>query len=334
MYKILVPEKVDIPCLKKKMIESYGELTVEDHTLDNDELIFRLKKDRYFAMMINSAYFKITNDILYAGKDTLKMISMNATGFDNIDVEAASRYNILVCNVPDYATNAVAEMVFSMILALTRKLKSLEKMLRNGQWQHARAFKGMELSGKTLGVIGFGKTGKKVCQLARFFGMRVLVQSNKLEIYDDYEFVDLDYLLRQSDFVSLHIPYRKDTNLYLDGDRLRKMKEGAILINTARGKVLDELVLVDLLKNGKIAGAGLDVYREEPMYGEKLHNSIFSPELEEKVILTPHIAFSTETAIRRLYDIWCDNVIAFLSGNPKNVVNPCYELSCMDIRKN
>jgi D-3-phosphoglycerate dehydrogenase len=243
------------------------------------------------------------------------MISIWATTCHYADHEAAKERGIVVTHVPGYATEAVAEYAFALLLAAARKLPTADKHVRQGDFDW-RPFSGVELQGKTLGIIGTGAIGFRVGEIARAFKMRLLG-------YDKYPnakraaeigltYVDLPTLLRESDVISVHLTLTPETQGMLGKEQIEAMKKGVVIVNTSQGKVFDEAALAAALKSGKIAAAGLDVFAEEPPAKD---NSLF--ELDN-VVLSPHVGFNTVEAARRCTDICIDNVAKFLEGTVQN----------------
>ncbi len=255
----------------------------------------------------------------------LRIVANYAVGYDNIDVEEATRRGIYVTNTPDVLTNATADLAWTLLLAAARRLVEADKFIRSGEWKrkgiawHPRWFLGYDVYGKTIGIVGFGRIGQAVAKRARGFGMRILYnsRSRKPEVEKELnaEFRPLDELLRESDFVVLAVPLTKETYHMINEDRLKLMKKTAILVNIARGKVVDTNALVKALKNGWIAGAGLDVYEEEPYY----HEELFSL---DNVVLAPHIGSATHGAREGMAELVARNLIAFRNGQiPPTFVN-------------
>lgn len=268
-------------------------------------------------------YAKITKRIIEAAR-RLKGIVRYGVGVDNVDVRAATERGIYVANVPDYCTGAVAEHTFALLLALARRIVLADRTVKTASWgvwtQQPAELMGTELEGKVLGLIGMGKIGCAVARRAKAFGMRVMA-------YDPYlgedrarllgvELVDLDTLLKGSDFVSIHVPLTSETLGMIGELELRKMKRTAYLINTSRGPVVDEGALYKALREGWIAGAALDVYEKEPPDRD---NPLFKL---DNVVLTPHVAWYTEEALKRLKRSVAEEAIRMLEGMPpKNLVN-------------
>ena len=276
------------------------------------------------ANAIISGDSPLTNQILENAK-FLKIIARVGVGYDNVDLDAATRRRIIVTNVPGALSDSVAEHTILLMLAVARRLVVADKSVREGRWadyfQHAPSF---ELNGKTLGLIGLGAIGSAVAQRAKAFNMEVLVYDPYVDenrvTRIGYRRVELDRLLRESDVVSIHSPLTAETKNLIGERELNLMKKSAILINTARGTVVDESSLIEALKKGTIAGAGMDVLAHEPPHQD---NPLLTL---ENVILTPHCAAFALDALRRLWFACSDAVLRVLSGElprpPANIVNP------------
>jgi glycerate dehydrogenase len=251
----------------------------------------------------------------------LRMISVAATGTDNIDIAAARARGIVVSNVRGYAEHTVPEHTFCLILALRRSLLAWREDVRRGLWQRSERFclsghPVLDLHGSTLGIFGEGSIGQGVARLARAFGMEVLFADHAPPKAPDVQFTAQDELLRRSDVVSLHLPLTPATRNFIGAAELAKMKPGALLINTGRGGLVDERALAHALRSGALAGAGFDVLSVEPPENG-------NPLLELDIpnfILTPHVAWAGRQAQQALADQAIDNVEAFVRGAPRNVV--------------
>jgi glycerate dehydrogenase len=249
----------------------------------------------------------------------LKCIGVLATGYNVVDVAAARARSIPVCNVPEYGTPNVAQATFALLLELTNRVGRHAELVRAGRWSSCPDFcfwegELVELAGLTLGVVGYGRIGRAVATIGRAFGMRILAWRRSPG--DDPECVGLDRLLRESDVVSLHCPLTAEMERLVNAATLATMKPTAFLVNTARGGLVDEAALAAALDAGRLAGAGLDVLAVEPP-------AISNPLLAARnCIITPHVAWATREARRRLIEITADNVRAFVAGTPRNVVNP------------
>ncbi|MBI3413843.1 MAG: D-2-hydroxyacid dehydrogenase [Verrucomicrobia bacterium] len=252
----------------------------------------------------------------------LKYIGVLATGYNIVDVAAARERNIPVANVPTYGTRSVAQMTFALLLELTQHVGHHAQTVREGRWARSPDFcywdyPLIELDGLTLGIVGFGRIGRAVADLAVAFGMNVLAHNRTTARapLTHGRFVDLKTLLAESDVVSLHCPLTPDTKHLLNAERLAWLKPGAFLINTSRGPLVDESALASALNSGRLAGAALDVLAVEP---PPLEHPLFAA---KNCLVTPHIAWATRAARARLMQTAVANVAAFLRGEPRNVVN-------------
>lgn len=253
----------------------------------------------------------------------LKYIGLQSTGYNVVDLKAATKNGVAVCNIPSYSTNAVAQLVFSFILQFANKVNLHSESVYNGEWSDCPDFcywkaPLSELDGKTIGIIGFGSIGQRVAEIAEVFGMNVLFTSKSKKDTDKFKTarqVDLDSLLNYSDFVTCHCPLTDETSDLINMNNLMKMKKSAILINTSRGPVVNEEDLAYALNNDIIAGAGLDVLSEEP---PKADNPMFNA---KNCYITPHIAWASKETRARLISILDSNIEHYLSGNIQNKVN-------------
>ncbi len=249
----------------------------------------------------------------------LKFIGLFATGFNNIDLNFTDSHGITVCNVPGYSTDAVAQQTFALILETVNRTHDYNDLVAKGDWIKSRTFSFfplpmLELSGKTIGIVGYGSIGQRVADIAKAFSMKVLVYKRHPINDNSVTQVTLDELLRKSDIVSLHCPLNADSADMMTRESFSKMKQGAIFINTARGGLVDEHALKEALISGHLLGAGLDVLRQEPMAAD-------CPLLGVKnCIITPHVAWAGLETRRRLMGIVESNIEAFLNGTPKNTV--------------
>jgi glyoxylate reductase len=253
----------------------------------------------------------------------LRMIAAMAVGYDNIDIGAATARGIPVSNTPGVLTDATAELAFALVLAAARRVVEMDGLTRRGGFRYwaPMLFLGTEVTGKTLGIIGLGRIGKAVARRARGFNMKVLYHNReRIDAADERElkteYADLERLLRESDFVSLHVPLTEETKHLIGGRELALMKPTAFLINTSRGPVVDEKALVKVLRERKIGGAGLDVYENEPA---------LTPGLAEldNVTLLPHVGSGTLETRTRMAVLAVENLLAGLRGDvPPNILNP------------
>ncbi len=250
----------------------------------------------------------------------LKYVGLFATGYNNIDIEYAKEKGIVVVNVPGYSTDAVAQNAFAMILALSTSLCDYASFVRNEGWVKSKTFSCFpypifELSGKTLGIFGYGNIGRQVAKIGKAFNMNVIVYSRTRREDNDVEWVSRDELFCRSDFLSLHAPLTKETERMINRDTISLMKETAYLINTSRGGAIDEEALAEALNTGRLAGAGIDVLTVEPMQpGNPLMTA-------KNCLITPHVAWAPIETRKRLLGMVADNIKAFIDGNPINVVN-------------
>lgn len=253
----------------------------------------------------------------------LKYIGILATGFNIIDVAAAKELGITVCNVPTYSTSAVAQLTFALILEMYNRVSVHNDAVHSGEWASCKDFcfqktPLIELAGKTIGIVGFGKIGQEVAKIADAFSMNILcaVHSPKPQpAYKNFRFVSLDELAHESDIISFHCPLTQETTGTVDKEFISKMKKNAVIINTARGPIINETALAEALDSGKIAGAAVDVLSCEP---PKADNPLLKC---KNCIITPHIAWAGYETRVRLLDVVYSNLKAFIGGEPVNVVN-------------
>lgn len=291
-----------------------SDVTVYDDTT-NEELPGRIQG----ADIIVTKEMPVSAEMIQRFPESVKLICEAGTGYNNIDLEAARKKGITVCNIPAYSTERVAHTAIMMILNLSSTMQVQMKMLANGN--HDNFTKNLqvphvEVNGKTLGVIGAGHIGKKVIKIAQALDMNILVYTRTPgEDEKGIRYVSLKELLEHSDYVSLHCPLTESTKHMINKETLKLMKPSAFIINTSRGALIDEAALIEALKNGKIAGAGLDVQETEP---PKETSPLYTM---ENVLLTPHMGWKGLETRKRLVSILADNIKNFLAGNPKNVVS-------------
>jgi glycerate dehydrogenase len=292
-------------------LEALGELTVHGRT-PREQVAERIAA----ADVVLTNKTRLDTEAL-AAAPRLRGIAVLATGHDVVDGGAARRLGIPVCNVPEYGTASVAQAVFALLLELTNHTGHLAVAVRQGRWSSSPDFcfwdePLVELAGLTFGVVGHGRIGDAVARIARAFGMEVLSHRRQAQPGD----VDLDTLLAQSDVVSLHCPLTPHTLGLLNAERLARLRPGALLLNTARGALVEEEALVDALQIGHLGGAALDVLCVEPPGPD--HPLLSAP----RCVITPHVAWASRAARRRLIDATAANVVALLAGSPIHVVNP------------
>ncbi len=301
---------------RRKSLENLGELKIfYDAPVDHQEFLHRVNGAH--ALLVGWA---LPVEVM-TQTPTLEILSFTGIGASNfIDLPAAASQGITVCNCPGYADGTVAEHTLALLLAVARHVPQLDSDLRNGRWN--QSLDGMELRGKQLGIIGFGGIGRRVFGLARAFGMAVKVwtrnPSEARAREHNVEFVSLERLLQTSDVISLHIALTDDTKGLIDAERIKQMKPGTLLINTARGEVVDEAALVDALKERHLKAAGLDVYHQDPLPADHALLAL------DNVVLSPHVAYNTPEAGDAIYEIAVENIVKFYEGSPINVVaSPC-----------
>jgi D-3-phosphoglycerate dehydrogenase len=312
--KIVVVDHVFLEKEHVEKLKALGDLKVFGEPPKNED---ELKERIDSAEIVVVGWSHLTRDVIASAKE-LRMISIWATTCHYADHEAAKERGIVVTHVPGYATEAVAEYAFALLLAAVRKLPVADKHVRNGDFDW-RPFSGAELEGKTLGIIGTGAIGLRVGEIARAFKMRLLgfdkYPNAKRAAEIGLAYVDLPTLLKESDIVSVHLTLTPETQGMLGKEQIEAMKKGVVIVNTSQGKVFDETALAAALKSGKVAAAGLDVFAEEPPAKD---NPLFKL---DNVVLSPHVGFNTVEAARRCTDICIDNVAKFLEGT---VQNSCY----------
>lgn len=299
-------------------IKKYGsELKVYDRT-DSSEITERAKD----AEILVTNKCKITAEIIEK-LPNLKYIQVIATGYNVIDTEAAKNRGIIVCNIPSYSTNGVAQLVFSFLLEMMQQVAVHSESVHSGEWTACPNFcyqktKLTELAGKTIGIIGFGKIGQAVARIANAFSMNVIAYAPRPEKYTgitDVELVSLEELKKRSDIITLHCPQTSETENLVNEKFISEMKDGAYLINTARGGIIDEYAVSNALKSGKLAYFGADVLSSEP---PKADNPLLNC---KNCLITPHIAWANFEARTRLMNIFESNFKAYIENKPINVVN-------------
>ncbi len=286
--KVLICDSMDKEAIAS--LQRQEGLTVDVKTgLPVDELL-KIVPD-YNVLVVRSAT-KVTAQVIEAAKN-LELVVRGGVGIDNIDSVAAEKAGVKVANTPLASSVSVAEMAITMMFALAKKLVYLDSSMKKGKWAK-KGYQGMELCGKTVGIIGLGRIGQEVARRALGLGMHVHFQDVRSIITFDQTGVGteqhpMDTILAESDVITLHTPFIKEHGAILKAEQFAKMKDGVLLVNCARGGVVDEKALIDALKSGKVGGAGIDVFETEPNFREELKEL-------ENVILTPHIASSTKEA--------------------------------------
>ena len=298
-------------------LEKLGELTVYDRT-PADKIAERIGD----AEAVYTNKTPISAETM--GKcPNMKFIGVLATGYNVIDTGAAKEAGITVCNIPTYGTDAVAQYVMALLLEMCHHVGEHSECVKAGEWTNNQDWcfwnhPLIELAGKTFGVIGFGRIGRRAAEIAQSFGMKILAYDeypNKAFETENCKYVSLDELLCQSDVISLHCPLFPSTEGMINKETIGKMKDGVKLINTSRGPLIVEEDLKEALESGKVSGAAVDVVSTEPIKGD-------NPLLGAKnMIITPHIAWAPKESRQRLMDIAVDNLAQFIKGTPQNVVN-------------
>lgn len=307
-------------------LAEFGELTYYQRTSPGD-VISRINN----AEAVITSKCIINKEVIDANPN-IKYIGVIATGYNNVDIEYAKEKGIVVTNIPAYSTDSVAQFAFALLLEATNRIGLHNESVHSGDWNKSMDFcyqltPQVELSSKTLGIVGYGNIGKKVASIAQAFGMRVLVYSSHIKSNEEasalngpdntssIKFVSLDELLKNSDVVSLHCALNDSNKEMINRDSLKIMKNNAILVNTSRGPLINEEDLAEALNNGEIAMAALDVLPSEPpKNGSPLLGT-------DNCIITPHIAWITKEARQRLIDIATNNLAAFVSKKPINKIN-------------
>lgn len=301
MIRILITDGMDKNAIAK--LREAGFEVVEEH-YEVEELKEKVKE--FDAIVVRSAT-KVRKPIIDEALKTkrLKLIIRGGVGVDNIDVNYAMEHGIQVMNTPNASSASVAELAIGHMFALARHIHIANVTMRNGEW-NKKQYKGIELAGKTLGLIGFGRIARETAKRAYALGMNVVYtnRSGKVADYDEYTYMPLDELLEKSDFISIHVPFNKEAGAVLGEEEFEKMKDGVYLINTARGGVVCEKALLKALDSGKVAAAAVDVFEEEPTKNEALYT-------HPKVSLTPHIGASTKEAQARIGEEVFDIITKF-----------------------
>lgn len=296
--------------------EKLGELTVYDRT-PHEKIIERI--GRAEVVIVNKTPI---DKATLAACPNVQYIGVLATGYNVVDVQAAKEKGIAVCNIPTYGTDAVAQFAIALLLEVCHHVAHHSQAVHEGRWENNADwcfwdYPLIELAGKTMGVIGFGRIGQGTGRIAKALGMKVIA-------YDEHrndsgsmiaEYVSLDELFAQSDVISLHCPLFPSTEGIINKENIAKMKDGVIIINNSRGPLIQEADLAEALNSGKVYAAGLDVVSTEPIQGN-------NPLLKAKnCIITPHISWAPKESRKRLMDIAVNNLTAFMEGNPINMVN-------------
>ena len=317
-----MPEKVlvtrEIPAAGLRPLEAYDLTVLSEAPPARDEL---LEAAEGAVGVLSNVTEKMDAEFMDAAGDGLKIIANMAVGYDNVDVEAAAERGIVVTNTPGVLDETTADTAFMLLLAAARRLGESERTLRAGKWEWwgPKLFVGVDVWGKTLGIVGMGRIGQAVARRGRGFGMEILYHNRSrnegAENELDARYADLDELLENADFVSVHTPLTEETRHLIGPEELEKMKPTAVLVNTSRGPVVDEGALADALADGRIFAAGLDVYEEEP----KVHPRLLQL---ENAVLAPHIGSGSRETRDGMAVLAAENIVAVLSGGePKTPVD-------------
>ena len=295
------------------------ELEAHDYTppTDRSETIKRIG-DAEILLTSKS----IIDEEVFANCPNLKFLSVLATGYNVVDIEAARKHNVTISNVPAYSTDTVAQHTIALLLEICNNVGHHAKTVMDGRWSKSRDFcywdfPVMELAGKTMGIVGFGNIGQKVADMAAALGMKVMVyNSHRVGEKNKFgEHASLDKFLSESDIISLHCPMTSETKEFVREENIAKMKDGVIILNTSRGQLIKDEDLKEALESGKVGAAGLDVVSVEPMKED-------NPLLKAKnIFITPHIAWASKEARQRLIDVTVGNIKAFIDKKPINVVS-------------
>lgn len=298
--------------IKVSQLLKYGEVVTFDVT----------KPDKTIERITNSDIV-ITNKVVIGENElkaarNLKLICVAATGYNNIDVATANEYGVIVTNVKGYSTESVAQYVFSHILAFSNSIFEFQNQIKQNYWQKSSIFTSLdfpinELSGKNIGIIGYGNIGKRVAEIAKVFGMKILISKRKNDKQENAERVDFETVLKESDFLSIHCPLNEETKNLITEKEFNLMKKSAVLINAARGGIVNETDLFNALKTEKIRGAIVDVItKEPPSEGNILFNA-------PNILITPHIAWTSKEARIKLFEGIVYNIQAYKDGKGEEI---------------
>ncbi|MDQ3841670.1 MAG: D-glycerate dehydrogenase [Actinomycetota bacterium] len=314
--KVLVTREIPQPGLRP--LEEFDVTVLSELPPERDEL---LEAAHGIDGVLSTLTETIDAEFMDAAGDGLKVIANMAVGFDNVDLEAANERGVVVTNTPEVLNETTADTAFMLLLAAARRLGEGERIVRAGEWEAwgPKMLLGPDVWGKKLGILGFGRIGQAVARRAKGFGMEILYagRSRKEDAEEEFgaRYLELDELLRESDFLSIHTPLTEETTHLIGAEELEKMKPDAVLVNTSRGPLVDEAALADALENRRIFAAGLDVYEEEP----KVHPKLL--ELEN-VVLAPHIGSASIETRDKMAATAGEDLRAVLRGEqPENPVN-------------
>ncbi len=302
--------------LSWERIERLGDVTIYERTGKSDEEIISRLSDADIAITNKTPITRKAIDAL----PSLKFISVLATGYNVVDTAYARKKGIAVSNVPSYGTDSVAQSAIALLLELCHHIGHHSDEVHKGRWEKSLDwcfwdYPLIELSGKTMGIIGFGRIGRRTAEIAKAFNMNVIVSSRTVRD-DEWEYVTKDELYARSDVIVLHTPLTPETEGIINRETIRKMKDGVLIVNNARGGLIVEEDLADALRSGKVGGAAVDVVSTEPI--ESSNPLLSAP----NSIITPHLSWGAKEAKERIMEITEANISAFVAGKPQNVVNP------------
>lgn len=302
---------------QKLVRERFPQATVIDQILTDGKLVEECKDAEVVSCFINTRFSKE----IIQGLPKLKLIVTRSVGYDHIDKDACKDRGITVCNVPDYGSHVIAEHVFALLLSTLRHVTKGDRKVEGGTFDY-HGLRGMALRGKTIGIVGTGKIGRKVAEIAHGFGMEILAvdECRTIELVEQLglRYVSLPELLSQSDIITLHLPNTKETLHMIDASAFSQMKNGVVLVNTARGALIDSQALLDALNSGKVAYALLDVLEHEQNFA-KNKELISHP----KVVTTPHIAFYADDSMHNMYSDAFKSIDQWIAGQePEHVIHP------------
>lgn len=301
--------KENLLAMVEKAVNGRMEVVYYDTRAEDTPTLIERSRDADVVVLSNFQYRREVMEHC----PSLKMVCVAFTGVDHVDVAYCKEHGITVCNCAGYSTVAVADLVFGMVIALARNILPCDQAVRQGGTKAGLV--GFELEGKKFGVVGTGAIGLRTARIAQAFGCEVYAYSRTKKDLPGITYVDLDTLLSICDIVSLHVPQTTETVGLINAEKLALMKPTAMLINTARGPIVDSAALAEALKSGKIAGAGVDVFEKEPPVPSD-HPLFGAPHL----VATPHVAFASQQAMEKRAVIVCDNLAAWLDGKPRNVI--------------
>ncbi len=301
----------DLASVKKR----FPDAEIYEGVLEGEQLVSACKSAEVISFFVHTKFSAETINQL----PNLKLICARSVGYDHIDLEACKKKGITVCNVPDYGSHVIAEHVFALLLSAVRHVAEADDRVEAGEFNYD-GLRGIALRGKTLGIIGTGKIGKKVAQIAHGFGMKIVAvdkcSNSELEDLLNVQYVEFSQLLSQSDIVTLHVPALDSTRHMINSESIAQMKDGVIIINTARGELIESFALAEGLKSGKVRYALLDVMEHEKNFEEN-KDLIDHP----NAVTTPHIAFYAEESMRNMYEDCFESIEQYLAGEePEHTV--------------